>query len=291
MPAGCRPNGTAGCTAVVRRACPKATCPRRGSGKPTTPPTPPARPLPIARKARSSAAASAPRATGDYEAWTPGRLRPCAGRYLAPAAACCSLALGACGETRPTPERGRTTEVPKDIAPAAPAPRPVESRHGTPMAERVATIGLLNKRNNLTQRPGDEAGRIAPGRQRDRPARGLRAHRAVGRAARDRRVRPGLRPGTARDGQRAASGTRCSRAGCSRTRPALNVVEHPIYDVWVKDCAMNFPGEEAPRPRPRPAARRRHRASARRAGARRLRPRRRAPPRYARRDRVASSAR
>ena len=26
--------------------------------------------------------------------------------------------------------------------------------------------------------------------------------------------------------------------------PGLNVVEHPIYDVWVKDCAMSFPGEE-----------------------------------------------
>jgi hypothetical protein len=22
------------------------------------------------------------------------------------------------------------------------------------------------------------------------------------------------------------------------------VVEHPVYDVWVKDCAMKFPGEE-----------------------------------------------
>ena len=23
--------------------------------------------------------------------------------------------------------------------------------------------------------------------------------------------------------------------------PSLNVVEHPIYDVWTKDCAMNHP--------------------------------------------------
>lgn len=30
--------------------------------------------------------------------------------------------------------------------------------------------------------------------------------------------------------------------------PSLNVVEHPIYDVWVKDCAMNFPGEGAADP-------------------------------------------
>ena len=29
-----------------------------------------------------------------------------------------------------------------------------------------------------------------------------------------------------------------------KNSPSLNVVEHPIYDVWVKDCAMDFPGEE-----------------------------------------------
>ena len=29
-----------------------------------------------------------------------------------------------------------------------------------------------------------------------------------------------------------------------KNSPSLNVVEHPIYDVWVKDCAMKFPGEE-----------------------------------------------
>ncbi|WP_438731546.1 DUF2155 domain-containing protein [Parasphingorhabdus sp. DH2-15] len=26
--------------------------------------------------------------------------------------------------------------------------------------------------------------------------------------------------------------------------PSVNVVEHPIYDVWLKNCAMRFPGEE-----------------------------------------------
>ena len=31
-----------------------------------------------------------------------------------------------------------------------------------------------------------------------------------------------------------------------RNSPSRNVVEHPIYDVWVKDCAMSFPGEEDP---------------------------------------------
>ena len=29
-----------------------------------------------------------------------------------------------------------------------------------------------------------------------------------------------------------------------KNSPSANVVEHPVYDVWVKDCAMKFPGEE-----------------------------------------------
>jgi Uncharacterized protein conserved in bacteria (DUF2155) len=29
-----------------------------------------------------------------------------------------------------------------------------------------------------------------------------------------------------------------------KENPAANVVEHPIYDIWVKACKMSFPGEE-----------------------------------------------
>eukprot|EP01035_Chromulina_nebulosa_P054193 gene54193-74183_t len=31
-----------------------------------------------------------------------------------------------------------------------------------------------------------------------------------------------------------------------KENPAANVVEHPVYDVWVKSCRMSFPGEETP---------------------------------------------
>ncbi len=31
-----------------------------------------------------------------------------------------------------------------------------------------------------------------------------------------------------------------------KENPAANVVEHAIYDVWVKSCKMSFPGEDAP---------------------------------------------
>ena len=30
-----------------------------------------------------------------------------------------------------------------------------------------------------------------------------------------------------------------------KNSPGLNVVEHPVYDVWVKKCAMSFPGEDS----------------------------------------------
>ena len=113
----------------------------------------------------------------------------------------------------------------------------------TPLSERVATIGLLNKRNNLSQdfqmRPGDvvEEGpvilrlatceRTAPWElpqetgafvQLDVLERGQSEHRRV------------------------------FSGWLFKESPSLNVVEHPIYDVWVKDCAMRFPGESASAP-------------------------------------------
>jgi len=109
----------------------------------------------------------------------------------------------------------------------------------TPMAERVATVGLLNKRNNVSQdfelRPGesvedgpvivrlDACERTAPFEfpeetgaflQLDVLERGDSEH------------------------------TRVFSGWLFKENPSLNVVEHPIYDVWVKDCAMRFPGDE-----------------------------------------------
>lgn len=109
----------------------------------------------------------------------------------------------------------------------------------TPMAERVATIGLLNKRNNVSQdfelRPGesieegpvivklDACERTAPYEfpqetgafvQLDVLERGQDEH------------------------------TRVFSGWLFKENPSLNVVEHPVYDVWIKDCAMSFPGDE-----------------------------------------------
>jgi hypothetical protein len=52
------------------------------------------------------------------------------------------------------------TEVPKEAAGKAVAGPVVESEYGTPVKDRVATLGLLNKRNNAEsgRRPEDRRG-------------------------------------------------------------------------------------------------------------------------------------
>ncbi len=106
----------------------------------------------------------------------------------------------------------------------------------TPMAERVAVIGLLNKRNglvrNLEMKPGEA----------------IRVGRAVVRLRACEQAPAWEMPAETgafvqlltleRDGKwkRSFSGW------LFRERPELNVVQHPIYDVIVKSCAMTTPG-------------------------------------------------
>lgn len=105
----------------------------------------------------------------------------------------------------------------------------------TPMAERVAVLGLLNKRNGLSRdvmlKPG-QAVRLGDTIVRLRACERTAPHEAerlTGAFVQfdvleaDRRWR------------RAFSGW------LFKERPALNVVQHPVYDVWTKSCAMAFP--------------------------------------------------
>jgi len=108
-------------------------------------------------------------------------------------------------------------------------------RGSTPMAERVAVLGLLNKRN---------------GASRDlalRPGQAVRAGDVVVRLAACERTAP-WEPepltgafvqldvrGPDRRWRRAFSGW------LYKERPALNVVQHPVYDVWAKSCTTSFP--------------------------------------------------
>lgn len=105
----------------------------------------------------------------------------------------------------------------------------------TPMAERVAVLGLLNKRNGesreITMRPGG-AVRIGDVVVR------LRAceHGAPWEDE----------PLTGAFVQLDARGAdqhwrRWFSGWLYKERPALNVVQHPVYDVWTKSCTMSWP--------------------------------------------------
>lgn len=151
-------------------------------------------------------------------------------------------ALAACSEA-PPPPRPVETEVPEEFRQATPAPAaPIGASIGTPMQDRVATIGLLNKRNNiardLTMKPG-ETRRIGDV---------IVALKACERTApweMPQETGAFVQVFVQQSGSDQAAFGRVFSGWLFRESPSLNVVEHPIYDVWVKDCAMRFPGEEA----------------------------------------------
>lgn len=107
---------------------------------------------------------------------------------------------------------------------------------GTPMAERVAVLGLLNKRNGLTRdltlKPG-EALRVGPAIVR------LRACEATAPWESPPETGAFVQIDVQDSGNR--KWRRVFSGWLFKNRPDRNVVEHPIYDVWVKSCAMNWP--------------------------------------------------
>lgn len=106
---------------------------------------------------------------------------------------------------------------------------------GTPMRDRVAVIGLLNKRNGesrqMTLKPGQAL------RFGDTVVR-LRACEETAPWEQQRLtgafVQVDIR-GIDRTWRRSFSGW------LYKERPELNVVQHPIYDVWTKSCTMSWP--------------------------------------------------
>ena len=106
----------------------------------------------------------------------------------------------------------------------------------TPMAERVAVIGLLNKRNgivrNLTMMPG-QALRI-----RDVIVR-LRACETTAPWESPPLTGAFIQLDVEQPDQ---SWRRVFSGWLYKESPSLNVVEHPVYDVWPKSCTMSWPG-------------------------------------------------
>lgn len=125
-------------------------------------------------------------------------------------------------------------------APAKPAPKPAAPAvakpvdQPTPMAQRVVTFAVLNKNNGQTRdfrlRPG---GAVTYGRLTVR----VRACEATP---------PWERPWS---GAFLQIDDRPKRGGAQRVfsgwlfveSPSINSFDHPVYDVWVKSCAMSFP--------------------------------------------------
>jgi len=148
--------------------------------------------------------------------------------------------LAGCNRDREAPP---PPEAVASDGPVALASGVVESDFGTPVKDRVATLGFLNKRNNITQ---DIV--LKTGESR-------RIGNAIVKLSTCERTAPWEDPPETGAfvqlfvEERASTKEQLTwhkvfSGWLFRNSPSLNVVQHPVYDVWVKDCAMKFPGEE-----------------------------------------------
>jgi len=143
-------------------------------------------------------------------------------------------ALAACnrGDNEPPEGNAVTIEVPRSAA---------EQPGVTRMGERVAVLGLLNKRNgivkDLTLKPGQAI------RVKDVVVR-LRACETTAPWETQKLTGAFVQVDVQRSDKRWG---RVFSGWLYKESPSLNVVEHPVYDVWPKSCAMTFPpGPPAP---------------------------------------------
>lgn len=135
----------------------------------------------------------------------------------------------------PTVAPNAQLTAPKPPAQSAPAQAPAPTGKTTPMKDRVAVIGLLNKRNglwrDLTMKPG-EAVRIGDVVVR------LRACETTAPWESEKLTGAFVQllvNDTDKKWRRYFSGW------LFKESPSLNVVEHPVYDVWTKECRMRHP--------------------------------------------------
>lgn len=125
-----------------------------------------------------------------------------------------------------------TVDIPQTVEKMAPGT--------TPMAERVAVIGLLNKRNGiareLTMKPGQA----------------VRVNDVIVRLRACETTAPWeIQQLTGAFVQVDVANTqdqfrRIFSGWLYKETPSLNVVEHPVYDVWPKSCAMTHPDSGPP---------------------------------------------
>jgi len=150
--------------------------------------------------------------------------------------------LGGCRASDLPEERERNADVPESLRAEKLAATAGDLAGVTPMAERVAVLGLLNKRNGLTRdlelKPG-EARRVGDVVVQ------LRACETTPPWESPPETGAFVRIFVAdREGKMA----RVFSGWLFQKRPERNIIEHAVYDVYVKSCAMSFPGVPAPAP-------------------------------------------
>jgi hypothetical protein len=147
-----------------------------------------------------------------------------------------ALALAACGKG--AQQKNASAPANKNVPVTAAGQGGV-----TPMAQRVAVLGILNKRNgivqNVTVRPGQSV------RWKDVIVR-LRACEKTAPWEEEQLTGAFVQVDVHQPDK---SWKRVFSGWVYKESPSLNVVEHPIYDVWPKSCAMTYPAG-----RPAPAA-------------------------------------
>ncbi len=143
--------------------------------------------------------------------------------------------------TRATPVAAVQQDLPMTDQPANSSIETIDTgtatiaNGGTPMAQRVAVLGILNKRNGDTREVT-----LKPGQATRMGDVVLRLRACEQTAPWEQEQLTGafvqvLVRGVDTHWRRTFSGW------LYKERPALNAVQHPIYDVWTKSCAMTFP--------------------------------------------------
>ena len=147
-----------------------------------------------------------------------------------------ALGVGGCDSAQDS-RREANGRVPKATA-AQPAGRQAGV---TPMAQRVAVLGLLNKRNGIVR---DIALRPGQSRRVKDVIVHLRACETTPPWENEALTGAFVQVDVQRsDGQ----WQRIFSGWLYKESPSLNVVEHAVYDVWPKSCAMTYPaGAAAP---------------------------------------------
>ena len=159
-------------------------------------------------------------------------------KYCLIGAACL---LGGCDGGAPSntqaPARPAATKAQGSAVPAA------AIAGVTPMGERVAVLGFLNKRNGIERDISIKPGQSI--RVRDDVIVRLRACETTPPWQFDKWTGAFVQVDVR---QSEGLWRRAFSGWLYKESPSLNVVEHPIYDVWPKSCTMSFPDAETSTP-------------------------------------------